>query len=182
MSSKNAGRHWRTACFHGRANHRWLKMTPWLSLATWRQWQLKLMAHWTVWTCLWSWHCSTAWMSASSSRGQRTEKVKIIQVFRFVIEFNLCLKASIKFFEICLFYCTRLPLEYMELLRDGLSVFGCSRSAPGVAFTDREAVCVCGAQSSDGRSALEASWPAGCVSAGLGSVSEGPLPATTRLR
>lgn len=57
-----------------------------------------------------------------------------------------------------------------------------SRSAAGAAPADREAVCVCSAQSSHGRPAVEAPRSAGCVSAGLGSVSEGPFPATTGLR
>lgn len=40
---------------------------------------------------------------------------------------------------------------------------------------------MCSAQPSDGQPAVEASRPAGCVSAGLGFISEGPLSATTRI-
>lgn len=54
------------------------------------------------------------------------------------------------------------------------------RSSSGSAASDGTTVCVCGAQSSDGQSAVEASWTASRVSSGLGFIPQGPLSASTR--
>lgn len=56
------------------------------------------------------------------------------------------------------------------------------RFAPGLASTDREAVCGGGAQSTGGGSGLEASRTAGSGAAGLGSVSAGPVTTSTGRR
>lgn len=70
----------------------------------------------------------------------------------------------------------------LQLMKDWLCVFCSSRSAPGIAIAHWKAVCVCSAQSPDGRPAVEASRPSGFVSTGVGFVSEGPLSASTGMR
>lgn len=72
-----------------------------------------------------------------------------------------------------------LELLFILLSLDLLPLCPC-RSSSGSATADGETVRVCSAQSSDGQPAVEASWPSGCMSTGLGFVSEGPLSATTR--